>query len=272
MENGRQKKALIVLILLLVLFSIFTLYLTQRYPYKERKATVRVDQEGYFLDSMVFSSAYTALNSNGYSANYTTNPPFEPEDYIEILEIIPNGKDDIAIYLIKNDNSNVYFFGWIKYEIGFPGGMGDFGKAGEILHDEMVQILEILNFEDLKNDIEITSDEFFIFSGDEFNEVAFFTFFTILVIFVFIMVYKNGLLLDKILEKELYITERDGFILLFLGMVPLFVMLNELRNIVAGGYLEWLFCCTIGLVIAVIFVFSGLHLLLRNKKDYEFHF
>jgi hypothetical protein len=272
MENGRQKKALIVLISLLVLFSIFTLYLTQRYPYKERRATVRVDQEGYFLDSMVFSSVYTALNSNGYLANYTTNPQFEPEDYIEILEIIPNGKDDIVIYLIKNNHSNVYFFGWIKYEIGFPGGMGDFGQAGEILHDEMVRILTVINFEDLINDIEITSDEFFLFSGDEFNEVAFFTFFTIIVIFMFIMIYKNGLLLDKIFDKELYITERDGLILLFLGMVPFFVMLNELRNIVTGGYLEMLSCCAIGLVVAVTFIFSGLHLLLRNKKDYEFHF
>ena len=118
MEKGRQKKVLIVFISLLVIFSIFTFYLSQRYPHKERRAIVRVDQEGYLLDSVVFSNVYTVLNTNSYLANYTTNPPFEPEDYIEILEIIPNGKDDIAIYLIKNDDSNVYFFGWIKYEIG----------------------------------------------------------------------------------------------------------------------------------------------------------
>ncbi len=272
MENGRQKKVFIVFISLLVLFSIFTFYLTQRYPHKERKAIVRVDQEGYLLDGLVFSNAYTLLNSNGYLANYTTNPPFELEDYIEILEIIPNGKEDISIYLIKNDNSNVYFFGWIRYEIRFPGGMGDFGKAGEIIHDEMVQILEILNFEDLKNDIEIKSEWFFIFSGDEFNEIAFFTFFTFIIIFVFIMIYKNGLLMEKILNKQLYITERDGLLLLFLGMVPFFTMLNELRNIVTTGYLEIFSCCAIGLVITVTFILSGLHLIFRNKKDYEFHF
>ncbi len=264
MEGRRLQKVLVIFISLLVLFSIFTFYLGQQYPHKAMRISVRLDQGRYKLDDINVSEVQLTLNNSCYSADFTNNTWFDPSDFLEVLEIIPNDNDNLVFFLIKDNRLDIFFIGWMEYEVRFPGGMGDFGKVEKILYDEMLQILGFLGLESLKNDIEF--DYNFGPNFDLYNEIAFFFFLSVILIFTFLILYKRGLLIDKILDKRLSLYERDGLLLLFLGMIPFLVMLNELINAIATNDAKSISCCTIILIVAIVLILSGLFLVFTSDK------
>lgn len=263
MEIRRLKKIPIIFISLLLIFSIYSIYLTQQYPHKIRGIFFYLDNGRNELDHLNLSEVQLTLNNTGYSLKYTNNLPYQFSG--EGLEITPDDNPDVVIYLIKDNYSDIFFYGWMEYEVRFPGGYGDWGKAEEILSDKMGTILSILGLKSLENDIYIGDDDF-VKMFEVLNSFIFFFLLSIILNFAFLYLYKKGVLLDKILEHRLTGSELKGILLMFIGLFPLLFMFNELINAIIINNMKTTVCTTICSVIAIIFIIVGFVSLFQLKR------
>jgi len=249
MEKTRLRIALSIFVIILFLFGIYSIYLAQQYPHKITGVYFFLDFLDTGLDHLNLDDVREAFNDSDYMVDFTESPPLDFEG--RSLEYKIPDKPDITIVLVEDD-ADVYFYGEALYEVRFPGGYGDFGKAQDELEEEMGNILSIINLDSFRDQMYF-GDYDFAQMEDIINEVIFIAFLSVIIFYSFMFIFRKGELIEKIFMRNLSTLEIIGLLLVFMGSFPTTLMIYWV--LIAGTATM---CMGLCLVVAVLLIAVGI--------------
>jgi hypothetical protein len=247
------------LILVIIIFLSYSILLMEYYPHKIRGVNFNVHIGDEEMEEINLTLIQSKFNNKNLNSRYilSNNTRYE----YDIFTITPINNSDIQISFGQRfDNS--YFHGDMAYEVRFPGGYGDYGKAAEILRDEVEVFLVTIDLGHLASEI-VIGDNDFDQLDDIFFGAVFFFLLSIIIVTVLLILYQKGKLIDAMLYGgSNSLSVLPAFFLLFLGT---WALLQMLHNTFVSTSVN--VCGAMCYAMSIFFIVGGVYVL--RKLDYH---
>jgi hypothetical protein len=256
MEEKLRKKALAILILLILLFSLYCVYLATVVP--DRRAVLYTDID-YFdsvLDSWNVSDLRNIYNQPSFLQYYNVNVNSSVPHWLAIIS--PKNNSNIVIYL-SNYEGDIYFHADGYMMVGALGTTDSWPNLEEDIRAELVIVLTYIGHPELANNL-IWDDNDFATMLSFFHFFAFFGFAALIIMLVFMRVFRQGWLLTN-----LKLIDRN--VPLFFGVVSLyfsigFGLICAWMTIADAGMNIWLICWAV----PATFLIVGIYLIVAETN------
>jgi hypothetical protein len=193
MEKKFRRKALAGLVILLLAFGGYCAYLTQVQTESASILSAFVDEEESALDYLNDSVLLDYFYSSDFLENFTVSNMTE----YGMLEMIPKDNPDIVITLRRSNYDNDLFLIATGYaNVGALSTEKRFVTLKQDIHDVLERVLEYIGHGELAERITYDDDDFATLTL-EMRVIAFIGLLTLIIVFVFMMIYKRGWLLEN---------------------------------------------------------------------------
>ncbi len=261
---SRNKKiaAVVIFLIISILFLSHTVHLMDKYPVRVGGISFWVGEDIY-LDEYELSDVWDLFNNSQISSNYHVELINNPDYYwySNYLEIVPNSEPYMSIFFTKDVDGDSYFWGNMEYLVNIFG-YGEYSQANDALKREMGTILDAMGESSIietynsdDNDFE-TLDVFF--DGISYHGYA-----AIVVLYVFIMLFDGGRILNGYFGGKISVEEGLAPILMFPGVWMLLLIITS--EILGRGFMYVDLACYAG---AFLFIVLPLVVIIdRRKRD-----
>ncbi|MCK5398104.1 MAG: hypothetical protein KAJ33_07645 [Thermoplasmata archaeon] len=232
-----------------------------KYPVRVNGISFWVGEDVY-LDEYSLSDVWAFFNNSQISSNYHVELINNPDYYwySSYLEIIPDSEPHMTIFFTKDVDGDSYFWGNMEYLVDIFGFSGEYGQANEALEIEMGKILDAMGESDIidtynsdDNDFE-TLDVFF-------DEIGYYGYAAIVVLYIFIMLFDGGRILNGYFGGKISLEEGLAPILMFPGVWMLLLIITS--EILGRGFMYVDLACYAG---AFFFIAIPLIVIIDRRK------
>lgn len=256
MEATFRRKAIAVLAALLLVFGGYCYFLVTVVPRSEAVVFTVIYSGNSALDSWNFTELKSMYYQPAILMNYSVNP--SPIDF-DNLEIVPKNNSNVMIHLSQYDGEGFYFFAEGYMMVGAFGATGDWVELENEITYHLTIILGHIGHPELAQRLFWDDNDFAAYLS-VFHIFGFFGFTALIIMFVFMVVFRKGWLLVniKLIDRNVPI---------FFGTCALYLSFGF------GLFCAWVTATGVGpderlvcWAVPAVFFTTGLYLLIAEMK------
>ena len=261
LSKNKKIVAIAILIIISLLFASYTIHLMKKYPVRVNGISFWVGMDVY-LDEYDLPDVWNFFNSSQISQDYDVRLIDESDYYWYSyrLEILPHSEPYMSIFFTKDVEGDSYFWGGMEYLVDIFG-YGEYGQANDALKREMGIILDALGESDVI-DTYSSDDNDFETLDIFFDEISYHGYAAVVVLYVFIMLFDGGRILNGYFGGKVSLEEGLAPLLMFPGVWMLLLIITS--ELLRRGFMYADLACYAG---ALFFIAVPLIVIINRRKQ-----